>query len=121
MFISRSLKVFAIILAVIALMAATFAYANTNTFPTGVPRAGEGSAPISGYAVSNVVYTIDWNALTITAVAFDLDAAASIVRVRLVTGGTLFNTCSAVGMHWTCTTAGVTIQAADILQVVAIQ
>jgi hypothetical protein len=119
MFIKRALKVFVIGLIAFALATLTYAYAATNTVPAG--KAGAGSGNISGYTISNVTYTLDAsNPVNITAVAFTLDAGAITVRARLVTGGTLFN-CSGGPTNWTCTISGVTVSAANTLEVDAAQ
>ena len=119
MFMKRALKVFIIGLIAFVLATVTYAYAATNTVPAG--RAGAGSGAISGYTISAVSYTLDSNnPVNITAVAFTLDAGATTVRVRLVTGGTLFN-CSGGPTNWSCTISGVTVSAANTLEVVAAQ
>lgn len=121
MFIKRALKVFFIGIAAFALATVAYAYAASNTFDS-IPLAGDGSGTISGYNVSSVTYTLDSNnPASITAVAFDLDAAATTVRVGLVDGGSLFNCSTGGGNHWTCAITGVTVNAADELTVIAAQ
>lgn len=115
----RSSKLFALVLVVLVFATAAFAFAASNTVPASY--AGEGASVTSGYTVSNVVYNL--NATTpsnIDSVAFTLNAAASTVKVRLVTTGSYF-TCTNVGLNWTCNTAGVTVAAADEFRVVATQ
>lgn len=115
----RSSKLFVLVLVVLVFATAAFAFAASNTVPASY--AGEGASVTSGYTVSNVVYNL--NATTpsdIDSVAFTLNAAASTVKVRLVTTGSYF-TCSNVGLNWTCNTAGVTVSAADEFRVVATQ
>jgi len=122
MFLSRAFKVFLITIVALAFASVANAFAAGNTFPDGEPKAGAGSETISGYAVTGVTYTLDGsNPVGITAVEFDLDAAATTVKVRLVTGGTLFDTCTGVVNHWTCTITGVTVSAANSLEVIAAQ
>lgn len=120
MFIQRSLKISIIVLIAIALATVSYAFAAANTVPNG--KAGDGSGTITGYDVTNVVYTQDSsNPVNITAVAFDLDASATTVRVRLVTTGSLQACTNPSGTHWTCTITGVTVHDADTLEVVASQ
>jgi hypothetical protein len=118
MFIKRSLKISIIVLVAFALATVSYAFAASNTVPDG--KAGDGSGTITGYNVTNVVYTQDsGNPVNITAVAFDLDAAAGTVRVRLITGGALQSCTNTAGTHWSCTITGVTVNAANTLEVVA--
>lgn len=121
MFIKRSIKVFAIAIVAFVFATITYAFAASNTV-ANPGKAGDGSGTITGYAVTNVTYTLDsGDPVNVTAVEFDLDAAALTVKVRLVTAGTLFDTCSAAVNHWTCTITGVTATAANSLEVVAAQ
>jgi len=116
----RSSKLFVIVLVVLVFATAAFAFAAANTMPVST-YAGEGSSVTSGYTVSNVVYNL--NATTpsnVDSVTFSLNAAATNVKVRLVTTGSYF-TCTNVGLNWTCNTAGVTVAAADEFRVVASQ
>ena len=120
----RSTKMFAVVLVVLVLATAAFAFAAANTMPAST-YAGEGSSVTSGYTVSNVVYNL--NATTpsnIDTVTFSLNAAASNVNVRLVTTGsyvTCNTTNSPTNTNWSCGTAGVTVAAANEFRVVASQ
>ncbi len=119
MFMKRALKLFIIGLIAFVLATAAYAYAANNTVPAG--RAGAGSGAISGYTISGVTYTLDAsNPVNITAVGFTLDAGATTVKVRLVSGGTLFN-CAGGPTAWSCTISGVTVLSANTLEVVAAQ
>ena len=119
MLFKRSFKVFLIGMAAIILATISFAYAASNTVTAG--KVGSGVATITGYAVTNVTYTLDSNnPVNITAVAFTLDASATTVKVRLVTGGTLFP-CTGGPTNWSCTITGVTATAANNLEVDAAQ
>ena len=114
----RSSKLFVVLL-VLVFATAAFAFAATNTVP--VTRAGEGVSVTSGYTVTNVVYNL--NAATpsnIDSVTFTLNAAASNVKIRLVTTGSYYN-CTNVGLNWTCNTTApqATVAAADELRVIA--
>ena len=117
MFIKRSIKFFAIVLVAFAFASVATAYAASNTVPGS--SAGEGSGKISGYTVANVSYTLDSNnPSSITTVAFDLNAAASTVRVSLVTGGLTVGCIQGSGNHWTCT-VNTLVSSADNLTVIA--
>jgi hypothetical protein len=117
MFIKRSVKFFAIVLVAFAFASVATAYAAANTVPgTSV---GEGSTTISGYSVTGVAYTLDSNnPANITAVAFDLNAAASYVKVSLVSGGSLTACTQGTGNHWTCA-VNVPVASANSLTVIA--
>ncbi|MCS7276284.1 MAG: hypothetical protein NZ695_04645 [Dehalococcoidia bacterium] len=106
------------LIAGLSVAGAVFGFAATNTVPA--TRAGDGANTISGYTVTNVVYTLDsTNPQNIASVSFDLDAAANEVRVRLQTGGTWFNCTSGGDNNWSCTTTGQTVAGANELRVVA--
>jgi hypothetical protein len=120
MFRFRSSKLFVVVLVVLVLATSAYAFAAANTVPAS--RAGEGSGAISGYTVSNIVYTFDTaNPSNLTQVAFDLDAAAATVKVSLTAAGTLQACTNPSTTHWTCTLAGVTVTSASSLRVVASQ
>jgi hypothetical protein len=119
MLFNRVIKIFLIGMVVFILATITYAYAASNTVTAG--KVGSGAATITGYAVSGVTYTLDSNnPVNITAVAFTLDAGATTVKVRLVTGGTLFP-CTGGPTNWSCTITGVTATAANNLEVNAAQ
>ena len=112
-----------------ALILATAAYgfAASNTVPT--TNAGDGSAAISGYTVSNVHYTLNaTNPANIDSLAFTIAPAVpagGTVQVKLVTAGTTFSGCTVTsGTDVVCPssgTLGVTALAADQLRVIAAQ
>ncbi|HET7143237.1 MAG TPA: hypothetical protein VFI68_04375 [Anaerolineales bacterium] len=120
MFHFRSSKMFIVVLVVLVLATSAYAFAATNTVPAS--RAGEGSGAISGYTVSNIVYTFDTsNPSDLTNVAFSLDAAAATVKVSLTAAGTLQACTNPSGNNWTCALTGVTVTGASSLRVVASQ
>lgn len=110
-----------IILTALVLVLATtaFAMAAANTVPN--TYAGDGAGTISGYTVSNIQYTLNaTNPANIDSVGFTLDAAASVVQVKLVAAGSTYYSCTnPSGFNWTCTTAGATVLSADELRVIA--
>ena len=103
---------------------AGYAFTAANTFPSGAPNAGDGSEPISGYAVTAISYTLNGaNPRLIDAVNFDLDDTANTVLAAVTAGGTLYPCSLVSGMSWTCaTTAPVqtTVALADELTVLAV-
>ncbi len=103
-----------------------FGFAASNNMAGAGSNAGDGTAGISGYTVSNVHYTLNaTNPANIDSVSFGLAPAVPAtgsVSARLVTGGSWFP-CSlnGAGTVATCAVSGVTVAAADLLQVVAAQ
>ena len=99
---------------------AAYAFTATNTVPA--TRAGDGTGAITGYTVSGVAYTLDAaNPANIASWAFDLDAASTSVRSKLVTASAVYTTCvHGAAFHWTCTPAAEpTVASVDQLRVIA--
>ena len=89
----RRRRTILLLLAAAALSLFTFAFTAANVVPG--TRAGDGSAQISGYTVSNVQYQLDGtDASLIESVSFTLDAAASSVRAKVVQASTTYTTCA---------------------------
>lgn len=103
------------------LATATYAFTASNTVPAS--RAGDGSGAISGYTVSAVEYTLNaTNPSNLDSVEFTLDAAASVARIKLVSSGSTWYSCTnPSGNDWTCATTGAAVAPANQLQVVATQ
>jgi hypothetical protein len=104
----------------IALATGVYAFTATNTVPNS--NAGSGSGTISGYTVSGVAYTL--NATTpsnIDSMTFTLNATATTVRAKIVSGSTTYTSCSiAGGVNVTCDfSPDVDITTADQLSVIA--
>ncbi len=127
MFRTRMLRSFIILVVALTLTTTAFALAAGNTVDTS--KAGDGSAAVSGYAVSNITYNL--NTITpslIASVEFDLDdtatnVAASISDNAATPNETFSDSCSngGSGNHWTCTFTGVTVLEAYDLRVIAAQ
>jgi hypothetical protein len=120
MFNVRASKMFIVLLMVLVFATAAFAFAATNTVPDSY--AGEGASTTSGYTVTNVVYNL--NATTpsnVDSVSFTLNAAATTVKVRLVTTGSYYSCTNPSGFSWTCTTTSpqVTVTAANEFRIIA--
>jgi hypothetical protein len=94
-FIQYRYRVLALVIMLLILGTATYGFADSNTVPAG--SAGEGMGVISGYTVTNVVYTLDASDPTaFSDVDFTLNAAASDVYAGLDDG---------TGIDWVpCTT-----------------
>jgi hypothetical protein len=119
MFNSRTLKVLFVVMAVIIMAGASYAFAAANTVPA--TKAGDGSGAVSGYTVTNVVYTLNGSdPSTLDMVTFDLSAAAATVEVQLVaTTGSWYSCTLDTGTTWECDTTGLTASSIDQLRVVA--
>jgi hypothetical protein len=122
MFNSRTFKALLAVMTVMILAGAAYAFAAANTVPT--TKAGDGLGVISGYTVTNVVYTLNGtDPSLLDSVSFDLGAAASQVQIQLVAAGGDFYACTEVGVTtvWTCNTTSPSfaIVDADQLRVIA--
>ena len=90
-----------VVLVVLIIAATAYAFAASNTVPA--TKAGAGIGVVSGYTVSGIVYNLDTSDATqLTSVEFDLDAAATSARIKLVAAGTTWYSCTNVVNHWTC-------------------
>ncbi len=97
-----------------------FAYTASNTVPE--TKAGNGAGTISGYAVSNVSYTLSTtDPSKIDKVGFVLDAAAGSVQAKVDSTATTYTSCTnPSGNTWDCDFAtDVNVADADELRVVA--
>ncbi len=116
-------RILALLVLGVILSAATYGFAAANSVPDGV--AGEGSGAISGYTVSNVVYTLDSSDPTqFASVAFTLDANASDVYAGIGNGSVIYWTSCAGGpTNFTCdlTSSTVSVAAAIELHVSSVQ
>ena len=123
MFKFRSSKMFVVVLLVLVLATSAFAFAATNTVPA--TYAGEGASTTSGYTVTAVKYNLNaTTASNIDSVTFTLNAAASTVKIRLVTTGSYYScstTNAPTNTNWSCATTSpqATVAAADELRVIA--
>lgn len=82
---------------------AIFAAANT----VGSSAIGEGTGTVSGYTASAVDYTLGTNLSNVDAVAFTLNStppAGSTIKVKLVSSGSDWYTCTNVTTAVTCVT-----------------
>ena len=109
----------------VALTVVSYAFAAANTVPA--TKAGDGAGAITGFTISNVVYTLNAaNPPDLDQVAFDLDSippVGSNLRIKLVSAGATWYVCVNVGAAVTCDTTApqATTLAADELRVVIAQ
>jgi hypothetical protein len=97
-----------------------YAFTASNTVPGS--KSGSGSGTVSGYAVSNVAYQLSASTPSnIDNVTFTLDAAATTVKAKVVSGSSTYTSCSvAGGTDVTCDfSPDVTVASADQLSVIA--
>ncbi|PWB72171.1 MAG: hypothetical protein C3F07_12430 [Anaerolineales bacterium] len=120
MFTFRTPKFAALLVIVLVVMLATYAFAASNTVPA--TYAGEGASVTSGYTVTDVVYTLNaTNPSNIDSVTFTLNAPATTVKARLVTTGSYYACSNTSGTTWNCSTTSpqVTVAAANELRIIA--
>ena len=123
--IKRNLKLALALLALMILMVAVYGFAASNTVSTSA--AGDGSAVISGYAVTNIHYNLNTtDPASIDSMTFTVAPAipaGGAVHVKLIATGTTYTSCAvAGGTNVTCTFAGgVSVLNADQLRVIAAQ
>lgn len=116
---NRRRRRLAVILAAAAALAfAAFAFTATNNVPGSY--AGDGSATISGYNVSNVAYQLEaGNPENINSVSFTLDANAGTVHARVVPAAA-YTLCTGGPTNWTCDfSPNPTVVSATQLRVIA--
>ena len=113
---------FGMLVLALILSASVYGFAAANTFPDGDTYAGEGSANILGYAVTNVTYglmTADSDPSDIDQVTFTLNAAASSAYVSF--DGGAWTLCSiSGGTSVTCSGLDVAVLGAGSLGVIAV-
>lgn len=114
----RLVRIQLIVLTASVFFYATYAFASPNSnFHSG----GEGVNAISGWVVSNINYRFAEDASTISAVEFDLDNSAEMVKVSINSSNNTFFACvNTNGTHWLCNTNQENISNADNLRVVAL-
>jgi len=108
-----------LVLLALILAAAVYGFAAANTVPN--TYAGDGSGTITGYTVSNVVYTLnsDGNPGDIDSVAFTLNAAATQAFISFDSGTTWSSCTISGGTNVTCGSLNQSVAAAASLRVVA--
>ena len=118
----KSSKILFVLLFALILSVGAYAFAAGNTVDAS--QAGDGEGAITGYAITNVHYTLDGtDPSAIDSVSFSIAPAVTIntvVKVKLVDTGTTWYTCTAAaGTTVTCPTSGADVLSADMLRVIA--
>ncbi len=85
-------------------------------------QAGEGAGAISGWTISNVHYQLAADPSRLSAVEFDLDQPAAVVKVSFDGAAAEYFECAnPYALHWVCSVQGrVTLQAINGLRVIAL-
>lgn len=116
----KYLVIFALVL---ILTGVTYAFAAANTVP--VSKAGDGSGDISGYTASAIHYALNaTNPTTIDTITFTLNSApieGSVIKIKLVSTGSTWYTCTNTGVAVTCnngSTLGASVSSANSLEIV---
>jgi hypothetical protein len=121
--INRSLKLASILLIVLVLSMAIYAFAAANTVPAS--SAGDGSGAISGYTVSAIHYGLNAaNPGNVDSVTFTLSAApVAGGTVKITMDGANWYSCTNVATAITCVTTAPqqTVLLATNLRVVVAQ
>lgn len=123
--VNRLIIIGATAVAAIAIVGGIFAYTASNTVPAS--QAGEGQGTITGFVLSSVHYGLNASDATkVDSVTFTLDntpAAGSTVKVKFVSSGSTWYSCTNVGTAVTCNTTSPQAVAAtaDQLTVVVAQ
>lgn len=117
----RRFRYIAALIGAVCVAVGVYAFTASNTVPGS--SAGAGSGAITGYAVSNVAYTLGTVPTNMDAVTFTLDKAAGTVKAQVQTGGSWYTCSNTSGNNWSCDTTSpqATVQPADQLTVVATQ
>jgi hypothetical protein len=121
--INRSLKLATVLLIVLVLSMAIYAFAAANVVPAS--SAGDGSGAISGYTISLIHYVLNaTNPGNIDSVTFTLSAApVAGGTIKISLDGTTWYSCTNVTTAVTCvtTTPQATVLLATNLRVVIAQ
>ena len=113
-------RIIGILVVAAALATGAYAFTATNTVPNS--SAGSGAGTISGYTVSAIAYQLDTTIPSdIESMTFTLNAAATTVKAKIVSGSTTYTDCTiAGGVNVTCDFApDIAITTADQLSVIA--
>jgi len=113
-------RIIGILVVAAALATGAYAFTATNTVPNS--SAGSGAGTISGYTVSAIAYQLDTTIPSdIESMTFTLNAAATTVKAKVVSGSTTYTDCTiAGGVNVTCDFApDIAITTADQLSVIA--
>ena len=113
-----------VVIGVLALSLMGFSYAFAAATVVPGTTVGEGAGTISGYTITNVVFTLNGtNPSNIDQVDFDAapdPTGSTTMKIKLVAAGTDWYTCTNVLAAMTCVTTApqATVQPSDELRVV---
>ena len=111
-------RTFAVLVLVLILAAAVYAFAAANTVPD--TYAGDGQGTISGYTISNVHYTLNpASPANISAVAFTISPTSATQVYVSFDAGTSWDSCTNTAGSVSCSLSGVTAAGANSLRVVS--
>lgn len=113
------IKLFTFTILLGAALFSIYASASSNS---GTKASGEGTAPISGWEVSNIHYQLANDPSLVKAVSFDLDAPASSVSVKLNSNSTTYTSCTNLNNYnWQCNfSEGISLSSMDEIHVIAV-
>ncbi|MDP2964716.1 MAG: hypothetical protein Q8N39_01610, partial [Pelolinea sp.] len=100
MFSMRNLKWVAVLIAILIMTTAAYAFADANIVPAS--KAGDGSGVISGYTVSAIHYILNAVPTTIDSVTFTLDTApvsGGTIKIKPVNAGSTWYSCTNTGVN----------------------
>jgi hypothetical protein len=119
---AKGMRLSAAVLCAGALAAGTYAFTASNSMPQNT-RAGDGTATVTGYTVSNVQYNAQAADPTLLQdYVFELSAPARFVKAKAISTQSTYDNCTngGSGNTWTCTPpASTTIVSLDQLRVIA--
>ena len=126
MFHFSKVKSTGMVLLILVAAASIYGFAATNTVPDS--GAGDGAGIISGYTISDIVYTLNSsNPRNIDAVAFDISSDGGLgdpgmVKIELEGGSGTWYDCAVASGHATCNTTSPVqdVLSATSLRVVAV-
>ena len=111
-------RTFAVLVLVLILAAAVYAFAAANTVSDSY--AGDGLGTISGYNITGVHYTLNGtNPANISTVAFTISPASATQIYVSFDNGTSWDSCTNTGGSVSCSLSGVTAAGATSLRVVS--
>ena len=118
----RSLRLAVLGIGIVVITSVSYMFAATNTVPA--TSAGDGSAAISGYTISNVVYGLNAGSpQNIDQVTFDVDVdptGSTTMKIQLDNPSGAWYTCTNVTVALTCVTTApqAAVVTADQLRVI---
>jgi uncharacterized membrane protein len=108
-----------VIVLVLVLSAAVYAFAAANTVPA-VTYAGDGNGTISGFTITNVSYTLNpANPANISVATFTISPASATQVYISLDNGVNWSSCTNTAGSVSCSLSGVSAAGATTLRIVA--